>query len=80
LGLRFFVAPGAAARENGRAVAEKLIRADAVAELLDVDRYRVYELAREGNLPHVRLGRAVRFDPVAIREWIAQGGTARNGG
>lgn len=37
---------------------------------------RVYELARDGDMPSVRLGRAVRFDPGAVREWIAAGGTA----
>jgi excisionase family DNA binding protein len=56
---------------------EKLFRADVLAEVLDTSTYRVYEMAREGLIPTVRIGRQVRFDPVAIRQWIESGGTGR---
>jgi excisionase family DNA binding protein len=55
---------------------KKLIQADAVAELLDVDRYRVYEMVRSGMIPAVRMGRSIRFDPERLDAWIASGGTA----
>jgi excisionase family DNA binding protein len=54
---------------------EPLLRVDDIAEWLDVDRLRVYELARTGLLPAVRLGRAVRFSPDAVRRFIEAGGT-----
>ena len=40
---------------------EALITADDLAGLLEVSRARIYELAREGLLPAVRLGRTIRF-------------------
>jgi excisionase family DNA binding protein len=58
---------------------EPLLAADAVAEWLSVPRLRVYEMARTGELPAVRLGRSIRFDPARVREWIDEGGTAANG-
>jgi len=51
-------------------------------ELADALRYpisRVYELSRTGELPHIRLGRALRYDPAAVRAWLDAGGTAANG-
>ena len=52
-----------------------LITADDVATWLGVGRLRVYELARAGLLPCVRIGRSVRFDRVAVEQWIRAGGT-----
>lgn len=54
---------------------QTLINAAAVAERLGVSRFRVYELARGGDLPCVRLGRSMRFDPNAIESFIRDGGT-----
>ena len=51
-----------------------LLRADQVAALLQVSRWRVYDLARQGVLPSVRIGRAVRFDPDALAVFISRGG------
>ena len=42
-----------------------------VAEFLSLSRRWVYRAVAEGAIPHVRLGRSVRFDPSAIREWTA---------
>lgn len=53
-----------------------LARVNWVVERLGVSRQRVYELTRAGVLPHVRLGRSVRYDPEAVERWIEQGGTA----
>jgi excisionase family DNA binding protein len=58
---------------------KKLVTADAVADMFDVPRHRVYELGRARQLPVVRIGRSMRFDPDAIAAWIASGGTAANG-
>jgi excisionase family DNA binding protein len=35
---------------------------------------RVYELARQNLIPCVRMGRQIRFDESALREWAARGG------
>jgi excisionase family DNA binding protein len=42
-----------------------------VADWLRVSRDFVFRQAREGHIPHVRLGRAVRFVPDVIRDWLA---------
>ncbi len=41
-----------------------------VAELLKVPVPRIYELARQGRIPHVRIGRQVRFRQEAIETWL----------
>ncbi|BDG59924.1 helix-turn-helix domain-containing protein [Caldinitratiruptor microaerophilus] len=41
---------------------------------------RVYELARQSLIPHVRVGRSVRFDRLAVERWIEAGGQALPGG
>lgn len=46
-----------------------------VKELLGLrSEQRVYECARLGLIPSVRIGRQVRFDEDALREWIQRGG------
>ena len=52
----------------------QLLRADAVADLLDIPTPRVVRLAREKLIPSVRVGRQWRFDPEALEDWIRAGG------
>ena len=52
-----------------------LVRAEAVGVVLGTSPWRVYELARKGLIPSVRVGRSVRFDMGAIERFIAGGGT-----
>ena len=55
---------------------KQILVADEVAELLRVDRQRVYELVRRGAIPVVRIGqRQYRFNAEAIKQWIEQGGS-----
>lgn len=61
-------------------MAKKLVGAHEIAELLDVSTQRVYEMARQNLVPHVRLGRIVKFDPERVGEWISAGGQALPGG
>jgi excisionase family DNA binding protein len=58
---------------------KKYLKAPELAERYAVTPWRIYELARDGHLPAIRLGRSVRFDPEALAAWEAQGGTAGNG-
>lgn len=52
-----------------------LLKADEAARILAVKTPRVYELARIGAIPSVRLGeKQVRFSEVALREFIEKGG------
>lgn len=57
-----------------------LLRISDVAEILDVTTARAYELARDGTLPVVRLGRQYRVDPDRLQEWLDNGGKPLPGG
>jgi excisionase family DNA binding protein len=46
-----------------------LLDAAAAAELLNVPKSWVLAEARADRIPHIRLGRYVRFDPDRLREW-----------
>lgn len=58
----------------------KLLKLSEVAEMLDVTYDRVAQMAREGILPVVRLGRQVRVNPNTLQSWIENGGQALPGG
>ena len=49
---------------------ESLIGIDEVAEILDVKESTVYSWVSEGYIPHIKLGRLVRFDRREILEWV----------
>jgi excisionase family DNA binding protein len=49
-----------------------LLTAQQVAALWQVRPKHVYSLARDGGLPHVRLGRYVRFRPAAVARWLRE--------
>ena len=57
----------------------RLITAAELAASTGIPKSRVFELAREGELPCIRLGRAMRFDPEAVRAWLDAGGTSGSG-
>ena len=48
---------------------ERLIDAKAAGELLGVPHTWVLEEARHDRVPHIRLGRYVRFDPEQLLAW-----------
>jgi excisionase family DNA binding protein len=54
----------------------RLLTAKQTAEILQVSPARVYALARLNLLPSVRLGRQIRFEDGALREFIVNGGAA----
>lgn len=49
--------------------AERLIDAGEAAEMLSVSREWVLAQARAGRVPHVRLGRYVRFERAELEAW-----------
>jgi excisionase family DNA binding protein len=49
---------------------DQLLTADDVAELMRVTRAWVYAETRRDRLPHLRLGRHVRYRRAAIEAWM----------
>ena len=59
----------------------RLIQAKRASEVLSVSLARLYELARLGVIPVVRLGpRQIRFDEDALTEWAKHGGLVESDG
>ena len=55
----------------------KLMRVEYVADrVLGVTRARLYQLIRDGIVPAVRLGRSIRIEENALRQFIARGGAS----
>jgi excisionase family DNA binding protein len=51
---------------------QRLLTADEVADILGMGRDWVYAEVRAGRLPHVKLGRYVRFREASITAWLAE--------
>jgi excisionase family DNA binding protein len=51
---------------------DRLLNAAEVAEMLAVSEGWVYEAARSGDLPCVRLGRHVRFRRPSVLAWVEE--------
>jgi excisionase family DNA binding protein len=49
-----------------------LLRAAEIAHLLGIGRTKAYELMASGQLPVVRLGRAVRVPREALTDWVTE--------
>jgi excisionase family DNA binding protein len=60
-------------------VSDRLLTAREVAELLSVPESWVRQESRAGRIPHLRLGRYVRYDRDAVLGWLVeqQGGQWR---
>jgi excisionase family DNA binding protein len=57
---------------NTAALIEPLLDADAVAQLLSVKPSWIYEAVRSRRIPHVKIGRHIRFVRTDLEAWIAQ--------
>ena len=60
--------PEIPARSN--ALGRRLLDIDAVAEQLSTSVRHLRRLVQERRIPVVRVGRLIRFDPVAIDAWL----------
>ena len=59
---------------------KQILVADEVAELLRVDKQRIYELVRTNQIPVIRLGeRQYRFSTQAIENFLHGGGSQKDG-
>ena len=55
----------------------RLLKADKVADILDVSVQRVYELTRERRIPFIQLGdRQYRYSEAALQTWLSNGGSS----
>ena len=57
---------------------EQLLTAAEVAELLSVPESWVREATRQDQIPHLHLGRYIRYQPTTLQEWLADA-TAKPG-
>jgi len=56
-----------------------ILVAEEVAELLRVDKQRVYELVRTHQIPVIKLGeRQYRFSADVVERWLDGGGSRRD--
>jgi excisionase family DNA binding protein len=55
-----------------------LMRVDEAAEICSLGRSKMYALIAEGEVPCVRIGRAVRVPAEGLRKWIASKCTPAN--
>lgn len=53
----------------------KVLTAQEVAELLDVNKETIYRLVRINAIPYFRVGSALRFTEEAIQKWISKNET-----
>ncbi len=57
---------------------KRILVANEVAEILRVDRQRIYELVRTNQIPVIRLGeRQYRFSAQEIEQFLHDGGTRK---
>lgn len=49
---------------------EKLLGIDELSQFLGVPKSWIYERTRKGEIPHIKLGRYLRFNTQEIREWL----------
>jgi len=71
-GTIFGVDAAAASVQPQERAGNGLLTAEAAAAVLSVDAPCLLRQAREGRIPHVRIGRYVRFDPAAIAAYCAR--------
>jgi excisionase family DNA binding protein len=53
---------------NGR----RLLDADEAATLLGITRRQIYAMARDGSIPHLRIGRYLKFRRAALELWVGE--------
>ena len=58
------------------AMDEEILDVDGAARVLGVSTRTVYNLARKGEIPAMRIGREWRFALKNLREWVANGSQA----
>jgi excisionase family DNA binding protein len=57
-------------------VTQHVLRAEDVAQLLDLSRWKVYEAIRLGEIPSIRVGRRLLIPTHALRKWLSESTSA----
>jgi excisionase family DNA binding protein len=57
-------------KKRGRSMEKRLLSVDEAAQLLGISQSFLYKLAESKAIPHLRLGRALRFDVLKIDTWL----------
>lgn len=52
-------------------LSEPLLRAEDVARLFGIPRSSVYEYVRSQQIPHIRIGKHVRFVRADLEQWVS---------
>lgn len=47
-----------------------LVKVEDVAELLKMSPSKIYRECRKKQIPHFKIGGAIRFDPDEVRDWL----------
>lgn len=53
-----------------RPTLEALVDAREAARLLSISTRKLWELTNRSIIPHLRIGRSIRYDPIDLRSWI----------
>ncbi|HET7445316.1 MAG TPA: helix-turn-helix domain-containing protein [Solirubrobacterales bacterium] len=69
---RIGVKPSPLQKSHDELLSEPLLNAAEAARLLHVPRSTLYELVRSRHLPHVRIGRGLRFTRADLARWVAE--------
>ena len=67
-----------ASHEAKTVAADELLTLDEAAALLKVPKSWIYERTRKGAIPHLKLGKYLRFPRATLLQWVSTQG--RSGG
>jgi excisionase family DNA binding protein len=59
-----------AASEPGGRDGVSLVNARQAARTLAISERKLWEMTKNGEIPHVPVGRAIRYDPRDLRAWV----------
>ncbi len=62
--------------ESKTVTADELLTLDEAATLLKVPKSWIYERTRKGAIPHLKLGKYLRFPRAALLQWVSTQGRA----
>ena len=62
--------------ENNTQLNDQVLTIREVAQYLRLSEAKIYELARNGTIPAVRIGKSWRFQKELLMEWVRNGGEA----
>lgn len=57
-------------KQNPTASPRLLIKAEEAAQMLSISPRLLWSLAQRGEIPQVRIGRSVRYDPADLHAWV----------